>query len=80
MDEGFGAVVSGWFDQTDEVLLGRTTYDMMETFWSQVTDPDDVVATVLNNRPKHVVSTTLQDPSWHDTRSSPAMWSPRWSS
>ena len=67
VDEDFGAVVSGWFAQTDEVLLGRTTYDMMQTFWSQVTDPDDLVATVLNTRPKHIVSTTLRDPSWHNS-------------
>lgn len=68
VDEGFGAVVSAWFDHTDEVLFGRTTYEMMHTFWSQVTDPDDQVARVLNNRPKHVVSRTLQDPSWNNTR------------
>ena len=67
VDEGFGGVVDGWFTETDEILLGRTTYDMMQTFWSQVTDPDDVVAAKLNNRPKHVVSRTLQDPSWKNT-------------
>ena len=67
VDEDFGAVVSAWFAETDEILLGRTTYDMMEAFWSKVTDPDDVVATVLNTRPKHVISTTLRDPLWHNT-------------
>jgi len=67
VDEDFGAIVSGWFAETDEVLFGRTTYDMMHTFWSQVTDPADVVATVLNNRPKHVVSTTLRNAEWHNT-------------
>ena len=66
-DEEFGAVVSAWFDKTDEILLGRTTYDMMEAFWSKVTDPDDVVAAALNTRPKHVVSTTLRHPSWQNT-------------
>jgi len=66
-DEEFGAVVSDWFAQTDEVLLGRTTYDMMYSFWSTVTDPDDIVAAKLNNRPKHVVSTTLRDPLWQNT-------------
>jgi dihydrofolate reductase len=66
-DEGFGAVVGDWFTKTDEILLGRTTYDMMEAFWSKVTDPDDVVAAKLNTRPKHVVSRTLRDPSWQHT-------------
>ena len=67
VDEDFGVVVSAWFAQTDEILLGRTTYDMMQAFWSTVTDPDDAVATALNTRPKHVVSTTLRDPLWHNT-------------
>lgn len=67
VDEDFGNVVSGWFTETDEILLGRTTYDMFHTFWSTVTDPDDLVAEKLNSRPKHVVSTTLSDPAWHNT-------------
>lgn len=67
VNEDFGGVVGNWFAATDEILLGRTTYDMFHTFWSQVTDPDDVVATVLNTRPKHVVSRTLRDPAWHNT-------------
>jgi len=66
-DDDFGGIVGCWFAETDEILLGRTTYDMMHTFWSQVTDPDDVVAAKLNNRPKHVVSRTLRDPSWNNT-------------
>ncbi|RYV49898.1 dihydrofolate reductase family protein [Pengzhenrongella frigida] len=67
VDEEFGAIVDAWFAQTDEILFGRTTYDMMHAFWSQITDPDDVVATVLNTRPKHVVSTTLRDPGWQNS-------------
>ena len=44
VDEEFGAIVDAWFAQTDEILLGRTTYEMMHAFWSQITDLDDVVA------------------------------------
>ena len=61
VDDDFGGIVAGWFAETDEVLLGRTTYDMMHPFWSEVTDPADLVAAKLNTRPKHVVSTTLRD-------------------
>jgi dihydrofolate reductase len=67
VEEDFSKIVDGWFAETDEILLGRTTYDMMYTFWSQVTDPDDLVAAKLNNRPKHIVSRTLRDPAWNST-------------
>lgn len=67
IDEDFGRIVDGWFAQVDEFLLGRTTYDMMQAFWSQVTDPEDRVAAALNKLPKHVVSSTLTDPTWHNT-------------
>ncbi len=66
-DEDFGAIVTDWFAEADEFLLGRTTYDMMSAYWPQVTDPEDVVAAALNALPKHVVSTTLRDPSWQHT-------------
>jgi len=67
LDEDFGAIVDSWFKQIDEVLIGRSTYAMFHDFWSKVTDPDDLVADKLNNRPKHVVSTTLRNPAWQNT-------------
>ena len=52
---------------TDEILLGRSTYDMMSAFWSTVTDPGDFVAAALNTRPKHVASTTMTEASWRNS-------------
>ena len=66
-DEGQGAVVNSWFERVGAFLLGRTTYDMMHAYWSQVTDPDHVVSTALNNLPKFVVSSTLHEPEWGNT-------------
>jgi dihydrofolate reductase len=63
-DEGFGAVVDSWFQKVDTFLLGRSTYEMMHAYWSQVTDPDNPVAVKLNNLPKVVASSTLRDPEW----------------
>lgn len=66
-DEGFGRIVDGWFAQADAILLGRTTYQMMQPYWEQVTDPENPVATALNGLPKYVASTTLVDPTWNNS-------------
>ncbi|HEX4701529.1 MAG TPA: dihydrofolate reductase family protein [Pseudonocardiaceae bacterium] len=63
-DEDMGAIVTEWFAEADEILLGRTTYDMMQSYWRQVTDPENGVAVALNTLPKHVVSTTLTEATW----------------
>jgi len=66
-DEGFGEIVDSWFRRASAILLGRTTYDMMFTYWSQVTDPDNIVAEKLNGLTKYVASRTLTDPEWQHT-------------
>ncbi len=68
-DEDMGRIVTGWFDRADAILLGRNTYAMMSAFWRTVTDPDNSVATALNNQPKFVASRTLSDADadWPDT-------------
>jgi dihydrofolate reductase len=64
VDGDFGEIVDAWMRRADEFLLGRTTYELMYPYWSQVTDPDEVVAQKLNNLPKHVASRTLRAPEW----------------
>ncbi len=67
VDEVFGEVVDGWFTRCDAVLLGRTTFELMRSYWPQVPAEDDAVAAALNGGPKFVVSSTLTDPDWGDT-------------
>jgi dihydrofolate reductase len=67
VDEVFGEVVDGWFQRCDAVLLGRTTFELMRSYWPQVPAEDDAVSTALNVGPKFVVSRTLTDPNWGDT-------------
>ena len=64
VDQDFGTIVDAWFARADEILLGRTTYELMFPYWSQVTDPNEVVARQLNNLPKHIASRTLRSPEW----------------
>jgi dihydrofolate reductase len=66
-DQDVATVVDGWFARTGAVLLGRTTYEMMQPYWSTVTDPDNRGAAVLNQGPKYVVSSTLERADWGDT-------------
>jgi dihydrofolate reductase len=40
---------------------------MMQTFWSQVTDPDNPVAAALNNLPKYVATSTPLEPPWNNS-------------
>jgi len=67
VDEDFGAIVDAWFARAEAILLGRTTYTMMYDYWSQITDPDNLVAAKLNGQPKYVASATLRDPGWQHT-------------
>lgn len=66
-DEVFGEVVDAWFERAGALLWGRTTFEMMRTFWPEVTDPEDRVATAINTLPKYVASSTLGDPGWAGT-------------
>ncbi|MBF4994234.1 dihydrofolate reductase family protein [Arthrobacter gandavensis] len=66
-DEEMDQLVSGWFRQADALLLGRSTYEMMQPYWELVTDPSDTVADSLNHLPKYLVSSTVTEPTWHNT-------------
>jgi dihydrofolate reductase len=50
--------------QAEAQLLGRVTYDAFADAWPTREGP---FADKLNNDPKYVVSTTLQNPSWQNT-------------
>jgi dihydrofolate reductase len=54
-------VVESWFREADAFLFGRTSFGLLGEYWSQVTDPDQLVAAKLNTLPKYVVSSTLTD-------------------
>jgi dihydrofolate reductase len=68
IDQDFGEIVDAWFARAEEFLLGRTTYELMYPYWSQIilTDPDEAGATgqQLNTLPKHIASRTLRSPQW----------------
>ena len=51
----------------DGLLLGRTTYEGFAAAWPDRTD-EAGFADKFNSMPKYVVSTTLRDPEWNNSR------------
>jgi dihydrofolate reductase len=66
-DEDFGQIITDIFSRADEIVLGRTTYNDMYAYWSQVTDTEDVVAVALNTLPKHVATTRSDPLEWENS-------------
>lgn len=66
--DGQLAVVDSWFAKADALLLGRTTFEAMRSYWPHV-QGEDATTTTLNRGRKYVVSTTLadEDTGWGDT-------------
>ena len=49
-------------------LLGRNTYEMFEPAWSTRTVEDDPGAPFFNDTTKYVVSSTLTDATWRNSK------------
>ena len=54
----------------DTLLFGRVTYEMMASYWPTpaTRSNDPIVASLMNNVSKLVVSKTLQKADWQNTR------------
>ena len=64
MGERIGSVTG----RSRGILLGRITYEMFEPAWSTRTADDDPGAPFFNDTTKYVVSGTLEDPTWNNTK------------
>jgi dihydrofolate reductase len=64
MGEAIGAVT----ERSRGILLGRTTYEMFEPAWSTRTVEDDPGAPFFNDTTKYVVSGTLTQPTWRNSK------------
>ena len=68
-DEAAGKAVDEGLAQTEGLLLGRRTYDIFAAYWPNATNAEDAAAAdILNDLPKYVVSTTLEEPlEWENS-------------
>ncbi len=64
MGEAIGAAMA----QADAMLLGRVTYEEFASYWPGVSAEDQPFAGYMNETPKYVVSTTLDEPlEWNNS-------------
>ena len=64
-DERADQIQSDLLFSCDAMLMGRRTYDGFAPVWQTRSDP---FSDRFNTMPKYVVSTTLKDPDWDNTR------------
>src|SRR5690348_9974643 len=67
-DPRMGEVIAAVTKRSRGILLGRTTYEMFEPAWSTRTVEDDPGAPFFNDTTKYVVSGTLTDATWRNTK------------
>ena len=64
-DQAFGRDQLAFIETVDTILLGRVTYQMLASYWPQVTaGAENVFADKLNTMPKVVFSRTLDRAPW----------------
>jgi dihydrofolate reductase len=67
-DPRMGETLAAMTGRSKGILHGRTTYEMFEPAWSTRTVEDDPGAPFFNDTTKHVVSGTLTNATWRNSR------------
>jgi dihydrofolate reductase len=67
-DPRMGQTIAAATESSRGILLGRTTYEMFEPAWSTRTAEDDPGAPFFNDTMKYVVSGTLTDATWRNSK------------
>jgi dihydrofolate reductase len=65
-DDGMRALLGGWNQAAESLLLGRKTYEIFAAHWPY-TPKDDPLARKLNAMPKYVASRTLTKLDWDNS-------------
>ncbi len=68
VNEDFFAYARQQLFDTDIILFGRITYQMMAAYWSNTKDDDAVITEQMNSHNKIVFSKTLEGAEWNNTK------------
>ncbi|MGI8427789.1 MAG: dihydrofolate reductase family protein [Solirubrobacteraceae bacterium] len=68
LDPKMSAALGAITERCGGILLGRETYEMFEPAWSTRTVEDDPGAPFFNDTTKYVVSTTLTEATWRNSK------------
>jgi dihydrofolate reductase len=66
-DPKMGEAIGGIMASSKAILLGRRTYEEFAPAWSARTAEEDPGAPFMNESPKYVVSTTLENTDWQNS-------------
>jgi dihydrofolate reductase len=66
-DPKMGSAIGRIMQSSKALLMGRNTYELFAPTWSTRTAADDPGAPFMNESPKYVVSSTLQDAGWNNS-------------
>jgi dihydrofolate reductase len=70
VDDEFNEFAIRQINDIDTLLFGRVTYEGMASYWPtpQAVGDDPLVARLMNDMPKVVYSSTLDEATWQNTR------------
>jgi len=70
VDDEFHDFAIDQLNETDMILFGRRTYEMMAAYWTSETaiKNDPIVAGMMNNLPKLVFSRTITKAEWNNSQ------------
>jgi dihydrofolate reductase len=66
-NDEMGAVVGKAIAASDTLLLGRRTYEEWSAFWPHQDPAENPMAQAMNETPKFVASTTLDEVDWQNS-------------
>jgi dihydrofolate reductase len=66
-NDEMGEVILKAMSASDALLLGRRTYQEFAAFWPNQPADEDPMATFINESPKYVVSTSLEEVDWKNS-------------